>query len=382
MRTAVVSFYEAYPPDSGAASVTYHCAKHATGERAIIQVGECEQRAVTHDGVRVYTLPGARSRVERLLRMRWTIGRMVEVCGEVDPDVVFLEGASWTVYLLGLMRALRRAASRAVIVYHAHNVEYVLRREKQGPLVAAITRWAEKHLFREADVAFAVSGVDRQQIEALYGVRTHVLPNGVDAERFGRVPQEQIDSVRARYGLGDPSVLFMGFYTYQPNREAIDRLVESVFPLVLAKRRDAKLVVIGSRIPHARRWLICPGSIAYDELPAFMAACTVGVAPIRSGSGTRLKILEYLAAGLPVVSTAKGAEGLDLRHQCHLEIAEDDKDFADAAVRLLEEPDRAKTLAERGRAFVRQNYAWTAILPRCFATIERRLLKRSEQSLG
>jgi len=383
MRTVVVSFYEAYPPDSGAASVTYNCARYSPGERALVQVGGRVRREERFEGLRVVTLPGTRGRLEKLLRIGNTIDRIVEVCIQLAPEIVFLEGASWSVYHLALLRRLRRAVGDAFLVYHAHNVEYHLRREKQGPVIAAVTRWAEQRLFREADLAFAVSGVDRQQIETLYGVRTSLLPNGVDDERFGKTTEDEIAAVRRKYGLADRTVLFMGFYAYKPNREAVDELVDVIFPRVVEFEPRAKLFVIGSHVPHRRPWLVCPGTIPYEELPAFVAACRVGVAPIRSGSGTRLKIVEYLAAGLPVVSTAKGAEGLAVRDGEDILVAETSEGVADAIVRLFAEPAFARSLADRGRTLVRDKYAWPQIMANCWTVIEAELRNRKEtQSAG
>jgi len=378
MKTAVISFYEGYPPDSGAASVTWNCAKHADGERFLVQVGGDRRSEGTADGVQVHTLPGASSRLKKLLGLRQSVARITELCREIGPDVVFLEGASWAVYHAMLIRSLRRAGIRALIAYHAHNVEYVLRRQKHGRLVAGLTRWAEGRVFREADVTFAVSEVDRRQVEELYGIRPHLMANGVDVAAFGRTRDADVQDVRSKYGLDGQTVLFMGFYAYRPNTEAVDLLVSRIFPRILQRNPGARLAVLGSEIPYKEPWIVNPGRISYEDLPAFVAACTVGVAPIRSGSGTRLKILEYLAAGLPVVSTAKGAEGLDLRDGEHLVLAEDDQVFGDAVLRLLEDEPLRRSLAERGRAFVEENYAWPRIMSRCWAIIEKRLSKRKQ----
>jgi len=112
----------------------------------------------------------------------------------------------------------------------------------------------------------------------------------------------------------------------------------------------------------AHRWLIQPGRLPHETLPAVIQACEVGAAPIFPGSGTRLKILEYLAAAPLAVATAKGAEGLALEAGRDLLLAEDADRFAEAVVRLLPQPEWARDLAATGRAAVWQACDWPAMV--------------------
>lgn len=362
MKTIFISFYEAYPPCSGAAIVTYNCARYIDGERFIIQMGSEAEEYFSQDGVLVVTLDGAAERFAKIVRLRTSIRRIASHCQRINPDLIVLEGASWVVYHWLLLRRLRKQCPRAAIAYHSHNVEYVLRREKHGRIVCGITRWAERNVLHSADYVFAVSDVDAGQFERLYGVRPDLLPNGVDVDRFDAVTEAETIASRAKYGLDHQTVLFMGMYAYKPNREAIDLLVHHVFPEVLRRHPDAKLAVLGGAIPYTRSWIINPGSIPYEELPAFLKACTVGVAPILSGSGTRLKILEYMAAGLPVVSTRKGAEGLAVQDNIHLFFADSPESFAGRIVAILRQPQAHVALARLGQQRVREQYAWPDIL--------------------
>jgi glycosyltransferase involved in cell wall biosynthesis len=99
-------------------------------------------------------------------------------------------------------------------------------------------------------------------------------------------------------------------------------------------------------------------------LPGLVRACRIGVAPIFSGSGTRLKILEYLAAGMPVVATAKGAEGLELEDEHHLLLAETVPTFAQAIERFLDDNDLAASCGRQGQFAVRERDSYRAVLAR------------------
>jgi glycosyltransferase involved in cell wall biosynthesis len=287
---------------------------------------------------------------------------------EYDPDIVVLEGASWALYHRLLLTALRRRLPQVTVVYHAHNVEYDLRRAKSGRVIVALTAWAEGGLLRQTDHAFAVSTVDAQRFRELYNIECALLPNGVDVARFAAATPGQVEMLRTRYAIGPHAILFMGLYAYAPNTQAVRFLVDEVMPRVLATAPDAQLVVTGGEVPFRHPWLINPGVIPFDEVPAMIRACSVGTAPIFSGSGTRLKILECMAAGTPVVSTVKGAEGVCVVDGASILLAEHGEGFARAILGLWAEPRRAASLARKAQDLAQIHYDW----PACPAELVRR----------
>jgi glycosyltransferase involved in cell wall biosynthesis len=362
MKTVFISFFPAYPPTSGASSVTYNSARHASGDRLLIQMDTKEVAHPGEDGLEIRTLAWPEERWFKLANLPGRVREIGDWVRRSEPEVVVLEGASWAMYHLLLLGSLRRACGPSTrIWYHGHNVEYVLRRQRHSRMVSELTRWAEARLLRGVDRVFAVSEVDRRQLRALYGVEAELWPNGVDVTWFGGVSDEAVALAGRRYGLHHPTVLFMGMYAYAPNREAIDFLVEETLPRVRRHVPDARLLILGGDVPHERDWLVAPGKVAHTELPAIVRAATVGVAPIFSGSGTRLKILEYLAAGLPVVSTPKGAEGLSIDDASGLRLAEAEV-FAEAVTQVLSDPDRARSQASVGQRTIEARYDWPSIL--------------------
>lgn len=369
LRSVYVSFYEAFPPISGAASVTWNCARRSSGEVTLIQLGATASEQLV-DAVRVSTLVGSGRGVGKLLAIRRLVGRVVAHCQRIDPDLIVLEGASWAVYHWMLLHALRGAGLRAEIWYHSHNVEQRLRLERNGPLIATVTGLAERRLLRGVHRAFAVSAVDQANFRALYGVQTDLWPNGVDIERFDAVTAAQVAQAREAHGIGDQSVLFMGLYTYPPNKRAVDFLDQQVMPRVHERLPDAQLVVLGGRVPLERPWLINPGVVPFEQLPIMVKACAVGVAPVFEGSGTRLKILEYMAARLPVIATTKGAEGIDAVAGTDILLAEDAERFAAGILGALTDPALADRLGAAGHALVASRYGWDAIMSQVLESLE------------
>jgi glycosyltransferase involved in cell wall biosynthesis len=315
--------------------------------------------------VDVVTVSGPANRWARLLGLPRLLGRIVAELARWRPATVVVEGASWAAYSWLLVRHLRRMQPRPRILYHAHNVECLLRQPRGNPAVSWITRRTEGWLVRRADRSFAVSELEADRFERLYGRRPELWPNGIDARRYAE-GQAAAASLDAPWRVaGGPILLFLGGYAYGPNAEAIDFLVESVMPALLDRLPRVRLVVLGGGVPSERTWLVAPGVVAYEALPAWVHAADVGLAPVFSGAGTRVKVLEYMAAGRPVMATAKAVEGLGLTAGEDYLAAETAAQFADAVLRVLADAALARALSERGRRTVRQRFDWRAILPRC-----------------
>jgi len=376
-RVAIVSFYEAYPPTSGAASVSYNLAKFISDSSVLVQLGHRDGRVVTADAVEVVRLAGvSESRPKRLGRLPGFVSRMVAEIRRAEPDVVVLEGASWAFYHWMLLRRIRRVIPQTKVVYHSHNVEYLLRSMRNGRAVALLTRLAEKRVVRDADLVTAVSEVYQSHFARLYGVKPIPLPNGVDTKRFAPLDRQTIASLRAKYGIDSRTLVFAGFYAYGPNREAIDFLVASVVPALRQRHPSATLALTGGGAPYREPWIRNAGLVPYDDFAGFVGACGVAVAPIFSGSGTRLKILEAMAAGVPAVATEKAAEGLPLADGTHLLLADSAADFVRAIERFLAEPDYASRVAGAARKLVCEKFAWPAIVASFVSHLGERIAEK------
>ena len=361
MRIAFVSLYEAYPPTSGAAYVTYNCARLTPCTGLLVQLAQRATVENLSDLTIVSLRQWAPTRLAKLIGLPLSIAKIQREVAKFKPDYVVLEGASWALYLALIALVLRKTLPNVKIVYHAHNVEYLLRQERGNRVVTALTRWTERYLLTTCDRSFAVSEDDRQRFFSLYGVLPSLLPNGVDCCAYS-VPAAEIDAVRERFGITDEAILFMGLYGYPPNTEAVRFLAEQVMPALHHQRPNLRLVVTGGGPPISPPWLINTGVISRHDLNAVICACRVGVAPIFRGSGTRLKILEYMAAALPVVSTKKGAEGLNLDADTHVLYAESAAEFQGALLRLLCDSSFSKSLSLQAAAFVRSNFDWIPLL--------------------
>ncbi|MHB1317989.1 MAG: glycosyltransferase, partial [Anaerolineae bacterium] len=220
------------------------------------------------------------------------------------------------------------------------------------------TRAYERRLFPHFDMVTMVAAQDRDaSLELVAGDKPPiaVVPNGVDCEHN-------------RPGFASPrpgSLVYNGAMTYSANYDAIRFFLRDVYPQVRARVPGATLTITGSTADVDLTGLALDDSVRLsgyvDDVRPVIGGSAVCVVPLRQGSGTRLKILEAMALGVPVVSTRKGAEGLDVMDGEHLLLADNSHDLAEAAVRALEDESLRTMLSINARALVEERYDWRAI---------------------
>jgi glycosyltransferase involved in cell wall biosynthesis len=284
-----------------------------------------------------------------------TVQRLIAADAEAfRPDLVYCDH-------LSMMEYARRLD--APIVYDAHNVEHaVLRRfARASPhlskRVGATFEWRrvrayERSACRRSRLVFAVSDVDRRALTELAGpeVSICIAPIAVDAASVAALPVLP----------STPALLFLGGLHWPPNVDALRFFVRDVWPLVRRLSPDATLTVVGrDDDPLAVECRALPGVTLtgwVEDIAPYVRRSRALVVPMRAGSGMRVKILEAMSRGLPIVSTTVGCEGIDVVSGEHLLIEDDPRAFANAAVRLLAEDDLAASLAAAARRLVLARY--------------------------
>lgn len=209
----------------------------------------------------------------------------------------------------------------------------------------------ERQAFRAARRLVAVTQEDAKRMEAIRGSAVDVVINGVDSQYFASVTPD-VTSQR---------ILFVGNFEYPPNTDAVIWCIEAIMPAVWRERPDAKFVVCGYAMPtHWReRWpderIEWLGFL--PDLRTEQQRAAVFVAPLREGGGSKLKVLEALAAGLPLVSTSQGISGLALDDQQFVR-GDTAAALALGLVHVLGHADAARQLGEAGRHFVSVSHDW------------------------
>jgi glycosyltransferase involved in cell wall biosynthesis len=293
-------------------------------------------------------------------------------------DVIQAEGLEVAAYLA---QAVTQQPD-AMPIYSSTNAEFELQRVMYQADRRTISRWPvalysfiqwrrlirfERAVCRKAACVIATSAMDAAAFERLApGARVCAVPNGIHTEEY--------DGNGSHLELSSAALLFTGSMSYRPNVDAVLWFADQVLGQIRAAVPEARLFIVGQQphprldVLHARSDVEITGYV--KEVAPFLHSCAVFVAPLRTGGGTRLKVLQAMAAKCAIVSTTIGAQGLDVTPGGEALIADDAPSFAQAVIDLLRDPDRRLSLGNAAQALVKARYDWSAITPRLLAVYE------------
>lgn len=259
---------------------------------------------------------------------------------------------------------------RIPTVISEHNVEYaVYKRYVSGyriPLFRPVMAWDvrkllswERKIWRRATMVTAVSGADAHVIEEYLSHDIDVIPNGVDLDMFTFQKPGAMSHKRA---------LFVGNFRWLPNREAAYELVRSIWPRIKRSHPDATLTVVGRYIPSelAKKIKAAGGTIQENvsDITHVYHESDVLIAPHAIAGGTKYKMLEAMASGLPVVTTCHGMAGLEAEPDEHYLEAHTPEEFETAVARIWTDAALRERLAKNAHTLVESTYNWDSIATR------------------
>jgi polysaccharide biosynthesis protein PslH len=289
-----------------------------------------------------------------------------------QPDLVIFE----EVWMYRYLAIVKQHNCRTILV--EHNVEAPLFAEKFQPSPTLRTRLKvsrqlpqlkaiERNFTHQVDQVWACSQRDANLLEKLYGKTAPivVIPNGVNVASYDSARKRETE-IPQLLGAVQQNILFLGQLSYSPNVAAVDWLLESIYPKLRQKYPDCQLLLVGhtptERMQNAAKQdpnIIVTGKV--PDVRPYLGAASLMAVPLQQGGGTRLKILEAFAAGCPVVSTRKGAEGLNAIANQHLLISDDSESMVAAIDQLWLNPQLGQQLAQSAYELVRDQYSWEAI---------------------
>jgi glycosyltransferase involved in cell wall biosynthesis len=280
------------------------------------------------------------------------------------PDVVQAEQ-------IGAAPLLEHALIQGVpAIYSAHNVEsHILRgTEERGVsplqrLQATMMKKAESSLAGKMDAVVAVSEEEASWFRR-YTERVHVIANAVDPDDYRFTFPRPAEN---------PVLLFVGHFGYAPNVDAARVVAREVFPRVKEALPNVSCTLAGKAPPRSMRALagdrVCVQG-NFDEGASIWRSASVFVCPLRWGAGSRIKLLEAAAYGVPIVATPVSAAGLALQPGQDYIQAVTPADISKSVVRLLRDPTRIKSLAQNARKTVERFHNWQTLRPRMVGLYE------------
>ena len=396
MRILILTPQLPYPPHQGTSMRNYGLIRHLASRHAvtllsILAPGDQIDRESPLNGLceRVSGVP----QPERTLTQRlWTTltsrlpdmahrlacpefgDLLTQVLEECSFDVVQFEGIEMIPYLDTVLEVRRQGAHKPLLVFDDHNAEYVLQRRvcemdrkipRRWPgALYSFVQWQklrryEARACRGVDVVIAVSGPDAAALQRIVpGLPVTVVPNGIEMSEYVQLDAEGF--------LPPNSLVFTGKMDYRPNVDAALWFAQQVLPRVRSHLPDATFYIVGQR-PHPRLDILRdqPGIVVTGWVPEtipYIANAAVYVIPLRSGGGTRFKVLEGMAMRKPIVSTSMGCDGFPVVSGREVLLVDDAEGFADRVVGLLSDAERQLALGEAGYQFAAQ-YDWSVLVP-------------------
>lgn len=374
MRVLVISTWFPYPPSNGA-KIRAHYLVRALAEAHEVTLAAFRPHntadvdppagvrivSVADDPFRYVSLPQWAKYASPIPLAFWPsrlMQRAIDeaVRAEAWDAVVAIQTpvAQYATRLMGTPRVIDIDTSFSYQLYrrHAHKAD-----------VRTWLSWQKTHryetrMFRRFQAGSVVSSKEIDFVRSMVkktNCRVEVVPNGVDCQyyHFGQ------------YGVRPDTLIYNGALTYSANYDAMRFFLSEVYPLLRQQVPGLSLTITGSTEGVDRAGLRTDESVHFSgyvkDIRSLVGSSAVCVAPLRQGSGTRLKILEAMALGVPVVSTSKGAEGLDVTDGEHLLLADDPNEFAAKTTLLLRDTAVRERITGQARQLVEQTYDWKRV---------------------
>ena len=262
--------------------------------------------------------------------------------------------AEFPAYARPCMEARKRFSGKTLLV--EHNVEYDRIRSQWPEIPAGTYQWLKRNeieLCNASDHVVTVSGEDRNRLiaDGAAAERISAIPHGVALERYQR---DYDFDLRREYGIGagSPVLVYHGTYGYHPNLEAVRVIAGEILPRLKKRGIRATVIAIGPEPPEAGPDpdIIFTGPV--ENLAPYLKCANAAVVALLRGGGTRMKILEYFAAGVPVISTSRGIEGIPVTNGVEAIIEDSYDEMAERIIEVLGDPEKSRGMTEHAKAFV------------------------------
>ena len=385
-KILVLATYSIFPPRGGGQHRLYNLYKNLAKQfditvLSLVEFGKPHTDNYLENGLRTICIPQS----EKHARLQWDVEKKLDL-GLFD--VLSIENAVYSTKYAEKVKELSQRSDiiicshpylfnlvekendRQIVVYEAHNVEYNLKKQyitntKQGDKLRDLVWDIEKRACVSSDMIFSTSEEETISLSELYEVPSDkivVVPNGVDTNKISFFTNEDKQKQKHLLGLSNyTTVLFVGSW-HPPNLEALEFIVNKLAP----RRKDCIFLIVGSINDYYKsqslkkypKNVLSFGVVSEHEKIEIYKAADLAINPMMSGSGTNLKMLDYMASGIPIISTPIGARGLEIENSI---IVSELEDFNEALNDIISGKTNTDHMSKNARQIVGEFYDWSKI---------------------
>ena len=300
-----------------------------------------------------------------------SLRQLQEIVRQHRFDIIHVDSLHMAAYGIALGRLFGIPIS-----LREHNVDSEIMRHFKEQTRNPLLRWYadiqlqklvryEAATVQKFGMVVPISEIDKEKLaRRAHAMKATVIPAGVDTH-----------ALRFQPGAAPTNVVFLTNYDWLPNRDSVQYYLQEIHPKLNRTSPLVKTIFVGKetdriKLPFGLDSVEARGFV--DDLNDLPGLGRVAVVPLRIGSGIRIKILELMALGMPIVSTSLGVEGIDARDGEHIVIVDEPQAFADAVASLLDSPEECIRIGTNARKLVEQSFSWDSVGDRflkCYATL-------------
>ncbi len=318
MKSAIVTFFDSYPPKTGSGRVCYDFFQSwPVKNKKLFQLSD-----IKNNKKNIETIIIKKNKpIFKILKIINIISSIRRYFHDEKKKILILEGPSWIFYSYILIIFFKFFQKDTFIVYRSHSVEYEIRKANSNILISQLTKIFENYVVNYSNVSTSVSLKEKFKFEKLYRKQTYLFPNSLNIKKL-----KNLKELKVKRTLPKKFIMFNGSYNYKPNKVAIDYIIKNLIPELI--KQNIFLVLTGNHKTNFHsKYVINLSFVTTGELKYLHRKSICVLVPIFEGYGTRIKILEAMIWNNRIISTKKGIEGIKFKKTGNIIISNNKKKF-------------------------------------------------------
>ena len=324
MKTAIITFFDAYPAKTGSGTVcTDFFNSWPLSKKKLFQFSKNDLNKKNLETISIYI----NHPFFKLLNLPILLFKIIKYLKGNEKKVAIIEGPSWIFYSFFIIFFLKIYFKDLFLIYRSHSIEYEIRKKNSNFIIIFLTKIFESFVIRNCNISTSVSLIEQKKFYNYYKCKTYLFPNSLDLKRLKSIKSKKVKFIPKKF------IIFSGSYDYGPNKKAIDFIIKKILPSL--ERQNIKLVLTGN---HKKKFdfknVYNLGFVSLNQLKYLQKKSICLVVPIFEGYGTRIKILESLIWGNRIISTSKGIEGIEYKNNRNILVCNEIKKMIEGILKF------------------------------------------------